>query len=210
VSKLTCEVLAEAGLMAYRVRDHSIYDCYITPAGLSAVDSDFARTSNIVARLPPVEITESLGRFWEKYPDASKLGFVMMRFGKSKAHTQIYSAIRDALASFSLKAVRADDMMFHDDLFSNILTYVYGCQFGIAVFERIEDDTVNPNVSLEVGYMLGLGKSVCFLKDHTQKTLQTDLIGKMYLNFDPQSPEDSIPNSLFKWLKEKKLIPQSH
>ena len=67
-------------------------------------------------------------------------------------------------------------------------------------------DAFNPNVSLEVGYMLGLGKSVCFLKDRTLKTLHTDLVGKLYRSFDPQDAANSIPPELFAWMDQKGFI----
>ena len=61
--------------------------------------------------------------------------------------------------------------------------------------------------TLEVGYMLGLRKSVCLLKDRTLKTLHTDLVGKLYRQFDPQDPEGTIPNELSKWISDRDLIP---
>lgn len=66
--------------------------------------------------------------------------------------------------------------------------------------------TVNPNVSLEVGYMQGLRKPVCLLKDKTQKTLNTDLVGRLYKEFDPQDPKATIRPVLSKWLQDKNLV----
>ena len=90
--------------------------------------------------------------------------------------------------------------------FPNILTYIYGCEFGIAVFERIETDEFNPNVSLEVGYMLALRKSVRLLKDKTLETLHTDLVGKLYRPFDPQDISDTVSKELMKWLSDKDIV----
>jgi hypothetical protein len=156
--------------------------------------------------LPPIEIQQSLHRFRLDYPDASKVAFIMMKFGVTKAHTQIVKGISDALSSHGIVAVRADDKQYHDDLYYNIMTYLYGCGFGIAVFERIERDDFNPNVSLEVGYSLALGKEVCLLKDKTLPTLHTDLVGKLYRTFDPQDPISSISPELTKWMKDKGII----
>jgi len=87
---------------------------------------------------------------------------------------------------------------------------IYGCGFGISVFERIEADDFNPNVSLEVGYMMALNaKSICFLKDKTLKALQTDIIGKLYKPFDTRNAKKTIPPALEKWLKDKKFIDTS-
>jgi hypothetical protein len=151
----------------------------------------------------PVEIKESLEKFKADYPDSRKVAFVMTRFGKTKAHESIISGIRKALLPLGISAVRADDKQYHDDLFPNVLTYVYGCGFGIAVFERIESEEFNPNVALEVGYMFALRKQVCLLKDKTLKTLHADLVGKLYKVFDAQAPIESIPTELSQWLRDK-------
>ena len=130
----------------------------------------------------------------------------MMQFGKTKTHNEIVEAIRYALDSHGIMGVRADDKQYHDDLFPNVMTYLYGCGFGIAVFERIEAEEFNPNVSLEVGYMLALKKPVCLLKDRTLKTLHTDLIGKLYKVFDPQNSTETIPEEINQWLSDKGLV----
>lgn len=154
----------------------------------------------------PVEIKESLEMFRRDYPNPNKVAFVMMRFGQTSAHQQIEAGIKGALKPSGIAAVRADEAEYHEDLYYNILTYMYGCGFGIAVFERIEADEFNPNVSLEVGYMMGLRKRVCFLKDKTLKTLHADLVGKLYRVFDPQNPVATISVELSQWLKDKGMI----
>ena len=147
----------------------------------------------------PVEVRDSLAAFRQRFPN--KTGFVMMQFGGSAAHNRISDAIHSALEPFDgIEAVRADALDFHDDLYWNVMTYAHGCDFGIAVFERIEEDSFNPNVSLEVGYMMALGKPVCLLKDKTLKTLHTDLIGKLYREFDPHSPRTTIGSALRNWI----------
>jgi hypothetical protein len=153
----------------------------------------------------PVEIQESLARFKSDFPDEKRVAFVMMKFGSTDLHNKIVSGIRSCLNPYGIEGVRADDKSYHDDIFWNIMTYIYGATFGIAVFERIESNEFNPNVSLEVGYMMGIGKSVCLLKDKTLSALHTDLVGKLYLPFDPHHPAQSIEKVLPKWLKDKNL-----
>lgn len=104
----------------------------------------------------PVEIQESLARFRSDHPDEAKVAFIMMRFGQTGLHEKVIKGIKSALEPHGITGLRADDKQYHDDLFDNILTYIYGCGLGIAVFERIETDEFNPNVSLEVGYMMVL------------------------------------------------------
>lgn len=156
------EDLQEGETYASESEWESSRDCYITPAGFRAVDSDFAPVDDILMRRPPVELSSSLAAFRADWPDPSRLAFVMMQFGLTNAHDQAITAVRHALDTHQFVALRADDKQYHDDLWMNILTYMYGCRFGIGVFERIEDDAFNPNVSLEVGYMMGLGKPCTF------------------------------------------------
>jgi hypothetical protein len=56
--------------------------------------------------------------------------------------------------------VRADGKEYNPDLFWNVLTYVYGCGFGIAVFERIEAEKFNLSPSSVALYVLQYGP--CF------------------------------------------------
>ena len=153
----------------------------------------------------PAELAESALKFATVHPDPAKVAFIMMRFGTTAAHTEIVNSIKTVLASRGITGLRADDKQYHDDLFPNILTYMYGSGFGIAVFERLESDDFNPNVSLEVGYMLGLRKPVCLLKDRTLRMLHTDLVGKLYRSFDPQHPSTTISSEVEQWLKDKGL-----
>ncbi|MDP9099581.1 MAG: hypothetical protein M3N48_11410 [Verrucomicrobiota bacterium] len=154
----------------------------------------------------PPDIRDSLSLFRRDYPDLGKVAFVMMKFGATKAHNLIYETIQSTLAAKGMTAIRADEKVYHDNLFENVLTYLHGCRFGIAVFERLSGDEFNPNVSLELGYMLALRKPVCLLKDMTLRALHTDLLGRIYRGFDPESPATSIPRELESWMREKQLL----
>jgi len=153
----------------------------------------------------PNEIKDSLAVFRADHPDPARTVFVMMRFGQTKAHEAILSGIQAALSPLRMNPLRADGKQYHDDLFYNILTYIYGSGYGIAVFERIETEQFNPNVALEVGYMFALRKPVCLLKDRTLATLHADLIGKLYRTFDPLEPIATIPGELSAWLRDKRI-----
>ena len=100
----------------------------------------------------------------------------MMQFGRTRMHNEITEAVKEGLREEAIKGVRADDKRYHDDLFYNILTYMHGCGLGMAIYDRIDAETYNPNVALEVGYMFALRKPVCLLKDQTLATLPADLV----------------------------------
>src|SRR5258706_4511505 len=144
---------------------------YIEARLIEAIENDkplgFRVSQDISSTTYPLEISQSLQGFLRDHSNARQTAFIMMRFGMTEAHTEIVKVIKDVLSKYEIVAMRADDKEYHDDLFSNVLTYIYGCNFGIAVFERLETDDFNPNVALEVGYMRALKKPVCLLKDKT-------------------------------------------
>lgn len=152
---------------------------------------------------PLTEIQESLGLFRQRFSHPQKTAFIMMQFGNTAAHSDISQTLKTVLDGFGIIGLRGDDYEFHADLFYNVLTYIYGCDFGIAVFERITEDNFNPNVSFEVGYMLALRKPICLLKDRNLKTLHADLIGKLYRPFDPYDLRNSISGVMKKWMADR-------
>jgi hypothetical protein len=150
----------------------------------------------------PPEISISLDRLRERYPDYSKCGFLIMRFTATEPYRRILAAIDETARGHGLHILRADAHDFHGDLLSNVRTYLHGCSFGIAVYERIESEELNANVGLEVGYLMALNKPVLLLKDRTLPKLQADLAGRLYRTFDPFDPEGTIPPQLTKWFED--------
>jgi len=49
---------------------------------------------------------------------------------------------------------------------------MHGSAFGIAIFERLTSDIFNPNVSLEVGYMMAMHKPILYLTATLVKDIQ--------------------------------------
>jgi len=148
-----------------------------------------------------MEVSPYLNRFRLDHPDPNKCAFLAMKFEKTRLHEEIVRAIREVCGQHGIQVLRADDKQYSSQLWLNVQTYMHGCNWGIAVFERLTDNDFNPNVSLEIGYMISQGKHVCLLKDSTLPYLQTDLMGHLYDKFDTQNPLTSIPPVMDKWIK---------
>ena len=158
------------------------------------------RCELLSGRRQPIKIAGSAARFRTRFPsDGPPIGFVMMRFGEGRPHKRLWKTIRDELAALGLLAVRADDFEAHPQLLNNVRTFLHCCDFGVAVIERIENEHYNPNVSLEVGYMMALGKPICFLRDETLKTLPTDLVGLLSIPFNVEDMR-KLGRALGKWV----------
>lgn len=157
-----------------------------------------------------VDIKESLKRFKKENPDPSKVAFIMMEFGKTGTFARIEKAIKDTLKENGLKGYKANDKTYNIDKFANIRTFMEGCGFGIAVFEQIETKEFNPNVALEVGYMLAHKKDVCALKEKCVGGLPSDIVKDIYVEFPRCRLTNYIKNGLTKWLRENEYVNGQH
>jgi len=52
---------------------------------------------------------------------------------------------------------------------------------------------------------MAMNKPILYLKDSTLTSLQTDLIGKLYHEYDFQSPENTLPIVIDKWVTDKEI-----
>lgn len=161
------------------------------------------RAERLPPETAPPHLRPSLIRFLEDYPDYDRNCFLMMAFGRSPARSRIRTAIRHVLGDLGFAVLRADERRYSDDLLANIETYVHGCAFGVSVHDT---DTLNPNVALEVGYLLGIQKPVCLLKEKAVPQLPVDLMGKLYVEFDLMRLRPSLRQSLTLWLEDYRFI----
>lgn len=152
------------------------------------------------------ELKRPLDRFFKDFSKPHNCGFLMMKYEDTPLPAEIVKIIKEHFATYNFNILRADDKWYSDDLLTNIKTYMHGCSFGIALFDRINTNYFNPNVSLEIGYMMSLEKPILFLKDKTLVSLQTDLVGKLYAEFDFQDPKATLTKRIDKWLSDNEMI----
>lgn len=147
-------------------------------------------------------IYQYLKSFYKDNPNFDKNIFLIMRFMDSPPFPEIIKSIEITCKNHDLNLVRADYKNYTDDLWDNILTYMYGCKYAIAIFDQINYREFNPNVAIEVGFMLAQTKRVLLLKDQSIPALPTDIVGKIYNSFNTYQPEQTIPPQLEKWFND--------
>jgi hypothetical protein len=142
-----------------------------------------------------------LDRFTSDHPDWEKNVFIAMRFTDAAHFAAVHQAIKDGLAVYGLKGVRADDRVYptDDDLWNNVCVYMMGCKYGICVFDDFDTRDFNPNVSIEYGFMRATGNRVLLLKEQRLKALPTDITGKLYRPFDMMDPARTIGKQISLW-----------
>ena len=129
-----------------------------------------------------------------------------MPFRPTPQLKEVHDTIRLVLADDGFNVLRADDEIYAENVFTNIEVYMHGARFAVSVFERMGSDQHNANVALEMGYMLGMDKDVCLLKERTVAALPSDLQGRLYVEFDAFSISETISTSIRRWLRERRLI----
>lgn len=161
-------------------------------------------TLNALGKLGNIQqvryLENDLRKFLEDHPEPSRNVFIMMRFIDTPQMKQIHRAIVVGLEEHGMNALRADDRDYTGDLWSNIEVYLTGCQYGIAVFEDIEQRDYNPNVSLELGYLMGRGKRTLLLKEKRLPKVPTDVVHRLYKEFDGYDIENSIKREVGQWI----------
>ena len=138
-------------------------------------------TGNNPFPLPPhfKHLTHSVEQLLQDNPEYDKNVFVMMRFHTDQLFEEIHRAIESALEEEGLKCLRADDKIYQDSLWENVCVYMLGCKYGIVVYEDIKERDFNPNITLETGFMLALGKRILFLKEARLPSIPTDIAGRL-------------------------------
>ncbi len=134
--------------------------------------------------------------------ESSRNVFLAMRFTDEAPFPEIVEVIRETCAKNGLVVLRADDRAYTDDLWDNVMTYMYACRSAIAVFDQINYREFNPNVALEAGFLLAQRKRVLLLKDKAIPALPTDIVGKIYRPFDTYQSRQTIPPQIDKWVHD--------
>ena len=137
--------------------------------------------------------------------------FVMMPFRKEEdeQYERIERIIREELEKKGMTAWLASDRDLDRTVWGNITSFMTACKYGVAVFTRrdnVRSGTIeqefNPNVSLELGFMVSRAKRVLLLKDSLLPTLPTDLMGHLYKEFSFRNASTQLPPILSAWADE--------
>jgi hypothetical protein len=153
------------------------------------------------------EVALVVRRILEDFPECTKNVFIMMKFKSTPQFDEITQAIRQGLRKYGLWGIRADDKAYSDDLWLNVRAYMWACNYGVAVFEDIDERSFNPNVALEYGFMMALGRRVLLLKEERMPRLPTDITGKLWKPFSVFDIETTITQQIDLWAIDIGLSP---
>ena len=139
----------------------------------------------------------------EDHPKTAFNAFLMMRFADTPVNRAIVEEVRASLSRYAISVLRADQRSYAESLWDNVRSYMDACDLGVAIFDQTPNNDFNPNVSLELGYMMATGlKRLLLLKDKNLPRLPSDLVGHLYREFDPGDVTPSIRRATQDWLRD--------
>jgi len=119
--------------------------------------------------------------FVNRYP-FDKSVFLMIRY--RKRNKDLLNKIKSILSKHGMNGILASEHNLTDDLY-NPIACLLSCSRGIAVFDKAEvGQRFNPNVAYELGMLHLLGRDCLILKHHSLKTLHTDILMKLYHEYE--------------------------
>ena len=141
---------------------------------------------------------------FHKVADYEKSVFIMTKFpdGDDEAADcslqKVIDAVSKSLKECGLYPRIALDNEYHPLLWDNVELYLLGCSRGVAIVEDRYKPELNPNVSMEWGWMRGMGKDVLYLVEKTFEHPRADWSGLIEHPFSWEKPEDDIDNAIKK------------
>ncbi len=143
-----------------------------------------------------VGFSEAIQRKIKEFPYEKNV-FLMMRFRKD--NRRLSDFIIKTLSEAGFRGVRADQTEWNltDDVY-NPIAVLYCCKFGIALFDKIEDNQAyNPNVIYELGIMHTLGRECLILLSDSLPPVPFDLIKNLHARY---KGELAVKNNIHVWL----------
>ena len=133
-----------------------------------------------------------------------KTAYIMTSF--QDRNMSIANQILHILDEYNIRGYIANTQrwMSPSVVWDSIQVFMHGCDFGIAIYtgDSISFENASDDKSLQVGYMLGLQKEICFLKHQELNKAPSDLAEMIYVEFTP----DNLREVLFRWLTRRQII----
>ncbi|HET9165501.1 MAG TPA: hypothetical protein VFP11_05860 [Candidatus Angelobacter sp.] len=128
----------------------------------------------------------------------------MMHYGRGNLYDRMEGAILSVLRRYGLDGLLARDQTYEPVLWKSAKICMRHSRYGIACFEYDKEHLAfNPNVTMEIGFMLALGKRVLILKDHRLPDLPRNLVERTFQEFSSSQLEKDIDEAITKFLRDQ-------
>jgi hypothetical protein len=116
--------------------------------------------------------------------------FIMIRY--RKRNDRLIAMVKRVLEAAAFTGVLASEHSITDDLY-NPVACLLCCSRGVAIFDKAEErQEFNPNVAYELGMFHLLGRSCVILKHQSLRTLQSDILMKLYQSYSNVTSAETV------------------
>ena len=173
---------------------------------IESYHKDQAKLLDELVHFPPhtIEHFANLKQFHQA-SSYEKSVFIMTKFPGNDSLpdaqlTKVIKAVQGAVVSAGFVPHLASDKTFNPMLWKNVELYLLACSRGIAIVESKHTPELNPNVTMEWGWMRGMDRPVLFLVEQSFDKTRADLSGLIQELFDWTDPEPGIQSAVKKFL----------
>jgi hypothetical protein len=150
---------------------------------------------------------EKLEEFWKDGSFEESI-FIMTKYpeGNSPIDKQlqkVIDAVSVCITKHHYKPRLANNKKYHAVLWDNVELYLIGCKRGVAIVEDTYKKELNPNVTMEWGWMRAMNREVLYLVVEGFDQDRADLSGLIKVNFQWGNPQKSIEQAIKNWLPTK-------
>ena len=133
--------------------------------------------------------------------------FIMTKFHDPKSQDErdvrlgeIIRVVQEAITRCQHSPRIASEKDYHKSLWDNVELHLLGCSRGVAIVEDKHTKELNPNVAMEWGWMVGMGRRVLYLVEKDFKHGRADWGGLINEQFDWDGDGDDIRAAVHKFL----------
>lgn len=167
------------------------------------IDQQTAEMKAVVAELvrwPPHkrEHFDKLDDFFAAH-SYEKSVFIMTKYPenppKSALDAQLQALIdlvKQAVSAQGYTPLLATEKKYHPELFRNIEVYLMGCSKAIAIVESKHTDELNPNVTMEWGWLRASDREVLYLVEKDFNRARADITGLIQDKFEWDNPKPGV------------------
>lgn len=190
--------------------EHYVKTCAASvPASTLAAELGPAPSANLGERrhalIPPLFAPSGVEQGLQRLLSSGSFETNVMLITKFPAddddpRTEVVTLLRNACTSHGLNLLLASDGNTEDTLWANVVTYMWGSQYGIVIIDSA-DGALNSNVLIELGGMLMTGRRCAILRDKSVPSMPTDLVGHIYKPVDLGEPR-AVADAVHRWLRD--------
>jgi len=156
-----------------------------------------------LVRWPPhkIEHFEKLAQFFAEYSYEMSV-FIMTKYPAKPPSAldlqlqKVIDAVSKAVTECGYMPHLASNKKYHPELFRNIEVYMMACSKAIAIVESKHTEELNPNVTMEWGWLRSTERDVLFLVEKDFKKERADISGLIKDEFDWNDPEPGVKSAI--------------